>query len=675
MPPSTTVCTLVTRGPAGTSGQGTELLFFVPPARRSHGEVYADSNDLAFVLQEVVGGGEEAALGASKKSIKEGLLLDPDKDMRLIRRSRRIAWTPESTLQVFLWRMSDSYERGLELAYAEAGRQGLKQTEETERDKAMYLIAESRLGRWTHEWQAIGEVKKDPTRFKTEHISTAFSSVILPHLLDEALYLISSLPALSTIDACDIALNAFVQLIEARVGIAAFRGSWPAHIPPPTSATLDLPDQVVKYRLMMYWRDVVAHHFGAANPAHAPSLSALFLRLLLPLKNSSLSPQTSLDTFVRAAKDAAVSEAARIRLAAANIEKLGVAKILERAAREKRPVLRIVTAGDKPLLFGVLRELVHYVATISAHPYASVNPHIHALTHAVEIEWASRPNVLHLTVAESRPLCSGAVLASRLWTVATTSRERAAQLRALATSYDNPYLHHPLSPGSAAMQLPHGLLGRLAHEMGAETEDALGETGETYGRLDRLLKQAEPRVLGQPPPVGIGGARVKIEVAPDNAVGVVLKSARADKGAGQAVVLLAAEAILPGKAGDVVAEIGSWMLAEMAKKQGAKVFVIATADTILPPSHSSPRPAKHDRTELLAGWSGTLAAETNDLDGFARALADEGQSDLTVFTEASEVVPGGLVDGYITDKGFLSAAGCAALSTERGEAEKQLWAL
>ncbi|BGP11690.1 hypothetical protein JCM10049v2_007610 [Rhodotorula toruloides] len=672
MPPSTIICTLVTRGSAGTSGQGTELLFFVPPARRSHGEVYADSNELAFVLQEAVEGGEEAALGGSKKSVQEGLLLDADKDMRLIRRSRRIAWTPESTLQVFLWRMSESYERGLEIAFAEAAGQEFEKTEQTERDQAMYLIAESRLGRWTHEWQAIGEVEKDPTRVKPEHVSTAFSSVILPHLLDEALYLLFSLPALSTLDACDTALNAFVQLVEARVGAGAFRGSWPAHVPPPTLATLDLPDVVVKYRLMLYWRDVVAHHFGAANPAHAASLAALFLRLLLPLKGPCLSPQTSLDAFVRAAKEAAVSEAARVRLAAANIEKLGVAKILERAAREKRPVLRVVVAGNNPLLFGVLRELVHYVSTISAHPYASVNPHIHALTRALEVEWASQPNVLHITVAESRPLCSGAVLASRLWNVATTSRERATQLRALATSYENPYLHHPLSPGPTATQLPNGLLGRLAHEMGAESEKALGETGETYGRLNRLLKQAEPRVLGQPPPAGIGGAKVQVEVAPDNALGAVLKAAKAEKGAGQAVVLLAAEAVLPGKAGDVVAELGSWMLAEMAKKQGAKVFVIATSDTILPPSNPSPPLANHDPTELLAGWSGTLAAETNDLDGFARALADEGQPDLSVVTAASEVVPGGLIDGYITDKGFLSAAGCAVLGAERGDAEKQL---
>lgn len=185
--------------------------------------------------------------------------------------------------------------------------------------------------------------------------------------------------------------------------------------------------------------------------------------------------------------------------------------------------------------------------------------------------WASRPNILHIAIAESRPLWSGAVLASRLWNVASTSRERAAQLRTLATSYTNPYLHHPLSPGPAAPQLPNGLLGRLAHEMGAAGGDSLGETGETYGRLDRLLKQAEPRILGQPPPAGVGGARVRIEVAPDNALGAVLKAARAEKGAGQAVVLLAAEAILPGKAGDIVAEMGSWMLAEMAKKQGAKV--------------------------------------------------------------------------------------------------------
>jgi hypothetical protein len=78
----TVVCSLVTRGPANTSGQGTELLLFVPPARRLHGEVYTASSALAFVLQDTVDGGEEAVLLGSKKSIKEGLLLNPEKDMR-----------------------------------------------------------------------------------------------------------------------------------------------------------------------------------------------------------------------------------------------------------------------------------------------------------------------------------------------------------------------------------------------------------------------------------------------------------------------------------------------------------------------------------------------------------------------------------------------------------------
>ncbi|GAA6026585.1 hypothetical protein JCM10207_004106, partial [Rhodosporidiobolus poonsookiae] len=198
-------------------------------------------------------------------------------------------------------------------------------------------------------------------------------------------------------------------------------------------------------------------------------------------------------------------------------------------------VLHVVSAGNDPLVFGVLRELVHYVSTISAHPYASTNPHVTALTHAAEVEWASRPNLLHLTLGESRPLCLGAVLAARLWDVSVASRTRATQLRQLASSYDNAYVHHPLSPGTTSRKLPSGLKRRVLAGLGGQPDALAPETAETYDTLDRLLKKAETAAHAVPPPAGNGGAKVRIEVAADNALASAI---RASEGQEEDVIVL-----------------------------------------------------------------------------------------------------------------------------------------
>lgn len=98
----------------------------------------------------------------------------------------------------------------------------------------------------------------------------------------------------------------------------------------------------------------------------------------------------------------------------------------------------------------------------------------------------------------------------------------------------------------------------------------MAQVGESYGELDRLLARAEGRLFGRPPPSGLGGTKVQLCIAADNAAASVLSGIRA-RGEGQAVVLLGVEAVLPGKGGDVRAPIGSWMLAETAQKLGAKV--------------------------------------------------------------------------------------------------------
>ncbi|GAA5988481.1 hypothetical protein JCM11641_007165 [Rhodosporidiobolus odoratus] len=615
---------------------------------------------------------DEEVKMAAQKSIRELLLLSAEKDMR------------------------ESYERGLDFEYLLASQpqplfpagepeEELALPEEAaqkEVDKAMYRITEARLGRGAHSWEAIEAVEGDLGRVKHEHVSTALSLVIVPPVLDEALLFTSNLQNLSCVDVADLALNTLLQLVRSKVGEGKFRGCWPAYAPATGWDTMQLPDVVVKHRLMLFWRDVVSYQLRHARSAYSPTLSAVFLRMLLPLLPLSLDSTTSTAAFVQKTLDIIATEGARSRFATANVEKLAVAKLLERASREKRKGLHVVTAaGGDPLVFGVLRELTHYVSTICAHPYASTNPHVHALTHAIEVEWASRPNLLQLTIGESRPLCLGAVLASRLHEVSLASRNRAVQLRNLASSYSDPYLHHPLSPGTTLKKLPSGLKKRVLAGRGfawskedrerPQADQGTEETVQTYGTLDRLLKKAGTAVHAVPPPAGLGGAKVRIEVAADNTLASVIKGSEGGKE--DVVVLIGAEAALPGRDADVVATMGSWTLAEMAKKLGARVFVIATSDLILSPVSTAAPSVRHDPSEFYSGWANTLASELEDLDAFATALADEGQPDVRAFSQGSEVVPGALVDGFITEKGVLSASGCYQLARERGIAEQVLY--
>ncbi|GAA5965567.1 hypothetical protein JCM21900_005158 [Sporobolomyces salmonicolor] len=633
-----------------------------------------------------IAGDADKTKEASIESIKKNLLLDANKDMRLVRRSKRLPWTPDTYLETFVWRLNSSYERGFDYEYdlsqAEEAHRAPKLPQDVDEtqlqvDRACYRIVESRLGRWSHTWEEF-HVFDEPASMPHESVSTAYYSVILPRVLDEALVFASALQNLSIVDLGELGLNCFLQLVRSKTGQQAFRHCWPSYVPPPGQETLELPEGVIKYRLFVYWRDVVAHHFRHVATSHEPTLSAIFLRILTPLEPLSLDTTTSLALFEKAALQAIAEEGARARFAMANIEKLAIKKLLEYASRAKRERLRIVAAGNDPLLFGVLRELVHFVTTIAAHPYSSTNPHVHAMTHALEVEWASRPNTLQITLGEARPLCTGAVLAKRLYDVVIASGSRAAELRTFVSSYSNPYFHHPLSPGQTS-KLPSGLkqrvltglLGRgLAQTRSLKDQAGWEKTVETYDTLERLLRKAEAAVHGdEAPPNGLGGTRVRIEVAPDNALAGALHREKKE----DTIVVIAAEVVL-SKTGDVVAAMGSWMLAEMAKKVGAKVFILAASDQILAfLSSTAPASPAHDPRELLAGWVNTLAYDLEDLDPFAEHLVDSGQANATVFGTASEVVPKALIDGYITEKGFLSAEGVAFLGKERALAEQNLY--
>lgn len=148
---------------------------------------------------------------------------------------------------------------------------------------------------------------------------------------------------------------------------------------------------------------------------------------------------------------------------------------------------------------------------------------------------------------------------------------------------------------------------------------------ESYEALSRLVEKAEKGVHAFPPPQGLGGARVRVEVAPDNALASAMKAS--EGGAGDVIVLLGAEAVLPSRAGDVVATMGSWMLAEMAKRLKVKVrpryfplfpFVAVltlfsvrrSSSSALPTTSYPPPPLSHLPSPLTTQPSSTAVGST-----------------------------------------------------------------
>jgi hypothetical protein len=75
--------------------------------------------------------------------------------------------------------MSEQYERGLEHAFAAADGRAVNEDENVVKDVAMYRIAENRLGRWSHEWEAVADVEKDPSRLKVRECKAGRCDLLL----------------------------------------------------------------------------------------------------------------------------------------------------------------------------------------------------------------------------------------------------------------------------------------------------------------------------------------------------------------------------------------------------------------------------------------------------------------------------------------------------------------
>ncbi|KAK4704767.1 hypothetical protein P7C70_g1436, partial [Phenoliferia sp. Uapishka_3] len=595
----------------------------------------------------------------------------------------RIPWETDTWIEAFLWRTADSYERGWSDAWEmeQAEREGREAVPDPasdpktfENDLQHYRILESKLGNDCHTWDGFA-IFDDPATMPEEFISTAYFSVALPPVLDVSLGDLSDTP-LSANDTCQIVLDVMFELISKRYGRHAFK-FWPPGVPLPTTSTKEIPDAVLKYRVFSWLLDVAAFYLRKAKPTHETIVSSVLLRILKPIQPMVSDNKISLVDFEKQALLSIGRETVRSKTAYSLLGKVAIPRILERpvpkdaagflASKTKRPLLHIVTLGFSPATFTILRELVHYLLTISSHPYSSLTPGASTMSKDQEKEWLSRPNLLRITIAESRPSCEGVALARQIHQVVEASAERARQLRDLSRSYAHPtsVRHAPprtplpgSSPEVERTPMPSGLIDRL------KKNKASGSTGITgaYGTLGDLLQQVDHQSVPD------GATKVTIDIIPDAALASTILEAGS-----QVVVLIGAERILPGEA-NVVAKIGSYVAAWTAKEVKAKVFVLATSDAIeCAQKDKKPPMIMGSGKEVTGAWKEAGAAKFEGLEGFVGQVLDEGNEGVKVVCPESEIVPAKFVDAWITDAGILSAVQCCKLGKERGEAEALLY--
>ncbi|ORY88854.1 hypothetical protein BCR35DRAFT_329751 [Leucosporidium creatinivorum] len=652
----TLVLTFLTRGRTGVPGQGDELLWYTPARLRERGGggPNGESRDhLEYVMVESLAAapkkeGEDTALLAAHASIRENCFLDAKKDLRLVRRSKRVPWGGDSSyILAFVFRTNESYERGLdyEWAQAEAEEAGQEfflpegvEEEAYQLDMAMYRVVEQKLGPGLHDWVSFEHFDLHPEAMSVEFISTAFYLVIVPPSLDRALSIFASVKGSIPADVAEQALNQLFKIVSSQMGRKAFR-FWAPDVPPPSTKSKMLPEGVVKYRLYCYWLDVATYHLRTCNPLLETIISASFLRTLQSIQLLGIS-----------------TELTRSRYASTVLEKLAIGKILERHPPKgsftlpKRAALNIFTLGHSPLVFGVLRSLIHYLLTVSEHPHSTIHPGVGPLTKKEEWEWLNRPEFCKITIAETRPSCSGVVLAERLHTVVEKSGDRAKELRQSS---------RPSGPEGLAQ----GIKERMKFEWGSETGSDAGEEG-AYGSLQALISAVDSPN---------SSTKVSVEVIPDAAIVLALRSTPPS----DIIVLIPAECILPGDS-DIVAPTGSFVMAWCGHEVKAKVFAIASTD-LISSSYKTKEPTlpPGDPAELVQGWKASsgpsLALGDEAIDSFGAKVLDKKLLTASVRSQAREIVPHKLVDAWITENGVLSGEGCALLGRERGVAEKAIY--
>ncbi|KAL8279222.1 hypothetical protein RQP46_008478 [Phenoliferia psychrophenolica] len=652
---STIVCTFISRGAPGLSGsQGQDILLFTPVdlRQRPHG---SDARDMTEVLLLRVGGPNSTPgapsdpLLASQWSLLNQLFLDPKKDLKLVRRGKKIPWGNGCKVEAFLWRTVDSYERGYSEEYEimEAYKEQRVPLPDPASDPATreadlehFRTVESKLGPDTHIWESFAYFD-DPKVMPEEVVSTAFFSVVLPPSLDATLTDLAEAP-LSAEDVAVVALDELYAIISNHYPRHSFK-FWPPGHPPAGPKTLKIPDNVLKWRVFSYLLDVVAHFLVNVKPAHATIISSVFLRILGPIQPSVTNTAVSIVAFEKEACHQIAREKARGKTALSLVAKAALATILERPApssrdeaalatwKKKRPLLHLVTLGFTPATSCVLGELILYLLTFSSHPYSSLVPGAITMSKQQEREFLNRPDHLKITIAESRPGCEGVDLARRAHEVAQEGSRKAKALRDLSRPYQHGSLRSP------------------------------GDSGGAYGTLNELLARAEDDVASN------GATKVSINVIPDGALPSTILAAGAE-----VIVLVGAERLLPNGA-DVVAKIGALSASWAANSIKARVLVLATSDSIESSGSKTPDMPTGGAKALVGAWKTASAANYAGLEDFVKQVLDKKDDSVGATYPESEIVPAKFISAWITEAGVLNAGGIGQLSKERSEAEASLF--
>ncbi|MBW0472386.1 hypothetical protein O181_012101 [Austropuccinia psidii MF-1] len=606
--------------------QAEEILFFRPrrkdPTRLQYAQdlrgswtfmaseaaplVALDADDVILPSEEI-----------SKKSIT-GLIpnIDPDKDLRLVRRSKPLRWDSTTILESFLYRLAE----GKEDPESEAGKDLLQ-----------------RLDPNFHYWTLLRGFQQV---VDSDLVATAMIAVCLPQPIsmgfDDIFADQDSRPDQLSLKALDV-MYLCVQGLYARTAFLYYP------IPPPPVGQSDF-ELCVKRRIWAYWTEVVAWHLSHLRSDAQVSISYALLKPLTAIKPSVDDNSVTLDGLEKHLINAIAAEADRSRNAARILMREGVSEILynpkfapEDAAFEK---MHLITTSSSSTVYNVISKIITHVLSRKS-----------SLAEASKSITNRKIMDLKITIAESRPLSEGVALAMRLSRVIdsyTEYRDRAAK-NARRTSA----VPSVADLGPAA--LDNNIQARLRQLM-LDTEQMRSPNKlqqQTLG-LAHLLAEMDAKKEKKEP-------QVTIELITD-AAAVSTIMASGNSGA-KPIVVLSADRVLSN--GNVVNKVGSAQMAWASKLSGGVVLVLCRADRI----HSTtlPVPAKisNSSDELVAGWK-SIVGEKPIEDLIT-------SSHVKISNPTYEDVSYENVTGYVTELGFMSTDLLMEFSNMRTDLENVIW--
>ncbi|KAI8452201.1 hypothetical protein BY996DRAFT_6415706 [Phakopsora pachyrhizi] len=521
---STLVISFITRGPVDHPlGQGDEILFF--RARRKDPTRYQYSQDLrapwSFLAIEALPAvpidSDEPVLSSdelSKKSIV-GLIptIDPQKDLRLVRRSKPLRWDSTTVLESFLYRIAEGKE---------------------DPDSEAYKELEVRLGHQLHYWTGLSGFQQ---AVESDIVSTAMIAVCLPPALSMGIDDIFADQDSRSDQLCQKALDVLYLCVQAAYARSGFR-YYPIPLPPPGQPEFEI---CVKRRVWAYWSEVASWHLAQIRPDARVSISYSLTKALNAVRPSVDDNKVTLEDLEKYLVNAIATEADRSRNATRILIREGISEILynqtffpEGDALDK---MHIFTSSSSSIVYNVIAKLITNV--LSRKPGSPSGNNKSAATRKIMD--------LKITIAESRPLCEGVALALRLSHVVdsyTEYRDRTAKSNKRTSAA-------PSLADLGPAALDSDIQSRLRQLM-IETEQARSPNkipAQTLG-LAHLLADIDAKKEKKEP-------KVTIELITDAAVVSTVMGAC---GSGvRPIILLSADRILSN--GSAVNKVGSAQMA------------------------------------------------------------------------------------------------------------------